>query len=214
MDTMPLSIHPLTPAEFQAAAPVLVDVYLRAMRYPARLRESRITAWQRDCTLPGFRSVCALHTPPTHSSHAPGASPGIPRITPTNLAGIAYGFLGSPETWWHQQVGRGLRYRGQPASLLDNYFEVAEVHVTPALQGQGLGRLLLSHLLSHAPGRTALLSTPEVPGEANRAFRLYRSFGFRDVLRSFYFPGDSRPFAVLGAPLPPVPPEDQVSPTG
>ena len=36
----------------------------------------------------------------------------------------------------------------------------------------------------------------------SRAWRLYRRFGFVDVLRHFLFPGDDRPFAVLGRQLP------------
>ena len=47
-----------------------------------------------------------------------------------------------------------------------------------------------------------LLSTPEVAGEDNRAWRLYRRLGFEDVLRDFTFAGDRRPFAVLGRVLP------------
>ena len=37
---------------------------------------------------------------------------------------------------------------------------------------------------------------------AVRAGRLYRRFGFVDVIRDFHFPGDSRAFAILGRPLP------------
>ena len=36
----------------------------------------------------------------------------------------------------------------------------------------------------------------------SRAWRLYRRFGFVDVLRHVSFPGDLRPFAVLGRTLP------------
>jgi ribosomal protein S18 acetylase RimI-like enzyme len=44
-----------------------------------------------------------------------------------------------------------------------------------------------------------LLSTPDAD---TRAFRLYRRFGFTDLARNYLFPGDARPFAVLGARLP------------
>ena len=47
-----------------------------------------------------------------------------------------------------------------------------------------------------------MLSTPEVENENNGAWRLYRSLGFGDVLRSHRFDGDTRPFAVLSRPLP------------
>jgi hypothetical protein len=44
-----------------------------------------------------------------------------------------------------------------------------------------------------------VLSTPD---NDTRAFRLYRRMGFVDLARNYLFPGDSRPFAVLGARLP------------
>ena len=44
-----------------------------------------------------------------------------------------------------------------------------------------------------------LLSTPD---SDTRAFRLYRDTGFVDLARNYLFPGDARPFAVLGARLP------------
>jgi hypothetical protein len=44
-----------------------------------------------------------------------------------------------------------------------------------------------------------LLSTPDAD---TRAFQLYRDLGFVDLRRSYLFPGDARPFAVLGARLP------------
>ena len=47
-----------------------------------------------------------------------------------------------------------------------------------------------------------LLSTPEADEEQSRAWRLYRRFGFVDVLRDFIFPGDERAFAILGRELP------------
>ena len=60
-------------------------------------------------------------------------------------------------------------------------------------------RALIKELGQH---HTVLLSTPEVPREESRAWRLYRRVGFTDVLRHFHFPGDERPFAVLGRDLP------------
>jgi len=55
-----------------------------------------------------------------------------------------------------------------------------------------------------ADGETVLLSTPEADEQASRAWRLYRRFGFTDVLRDFIFPGDERAFAILGRELPVV----------
>ena len=45
----------------------------------------------------------------------------------------------------------------------------------------------------------ALLSTPDAD---TKAFRLYHADGFVDLARGYHFPGDSRPFAILGVSLP------------
>ncbi|MGZ6800449.1 MAG: GNAT family N-acetyltransferase, partial [Mycobacteriaceae bacterium] len=108
--------------------------------------------------------------------------------------------------WWHEEVRSGLLARARPASaaesLLDEYFELTELHVLPSAQGLGLGEQLLRRLLTNRPEPTVLLSTPEAPHEQNRAWKLYRRLGFDDVLRHFNFTGDARPFAVLGRALP------------
>ncbi len=125
------------------------------------------------------------------------------------LLGIAYGYRGAPDQWWNQQLRIGLRQAGCPvehaARLLADYFELTELHVHPDAQGRGIGRALLSALLADRPESRVLLSTPEVPDEGNRAWSLYRRFGFGDVLRDFTFAGDPRPFAFLGRDLP-IPP--------
>ena len=87
---------------------------------------------------------------------------------------------------------------------LGNAFELSELHVSPAAQGPGIGERVLRSLADGLPHRTMLLSTPE--GD-NRAWRLYRRLGFVDLARNHLFPGDHRPFGVLGArlPFPPAP---------
>jgi ribosomal protein S18 acetylase RimI-like enzyme len=64
-----------------------------------------------------------------------------------------------------------------------------------------------------ASGKTTLLSTPEADERGSRAWRLYRRFGFVDVLRDFHFPGDERAFAVLGKELPLAPPKEEAAPS-
>jgi len=49
------------------------------------------------------------------------------------------------------------------------------------------------------PYPAALLSTPD---SDTKAFRLYHADGFVDLARGYHFPGDVRPFAILGATLP------------
>ncbi len=82
----------------------------------------------------------------------------------------------------------------------------------PPAQGHGLGARQLRALLTMAEGATTLLSTPEADEGTSRAWRLYRRFGFVDVLRDFRFPGDERPFGVLGRDLPLPAPEPAPQP--
>jgi ribosomal protein S18 acetylase RimI-like enzyme len=83
---------------------------------------------------------------------------------------------------------------------MDDSFEVAELHVAPAHQGQGTGANILLTLASGRPERTALLSTRDADSPARR---LYRGTGFVDLLTDFqFFPGGEPPYAVMGAELP------------
>ena len=183
---MSLTIRRLSPQEFALNAGSLVDIYISAMDYDPAIREGRIFSWRREIVQPGFTALIAEDA--------------------SGVIGVAYGFIGTPDSWWDRQLRLALRHKGELSTeeleILRSYFEVAEVHVLPRMQWQGLGRQLLTELLWNAPGKWALLSTPEVPGESNRAFGLYRSMGFTDLVRHYRYPGDSRPFAILKLPLP------------
>lgn len=85
---------------------------------------------------------------------------------------------------------------------MSGYFELTELHIHPRAQGHGLGEALARRLLAGCRESHVLLSTPESAGEGNRAWRLYRRLDFHDVMRSYFFPGDPRPFAILGRSLP------------
>ncbi|AKK11470.1 acetyltransferase (GNAT) family protein [Corynebacterium uterequi] len=172
----------LTPTDFCIVAPQLIGVHLAAMAYPASLAGRKLASWKADSRQPGFRAIAAL--------------------TPDRIIGIAYGFLGSQDTWWDQQLRRAIADAGTDPAVAEHYFEVAEIHVAPGYQGHGVGRTLLIELLRGVAAPRALLSTPEVPGEANAAFALYRRAGFTDVARDFHYPGDERGFAILACRLP------------
>lgn len=195
---MTVSLRRLSPQEFALHCPTLVGIYVTAMGYDPAITNNRSAAWRREISNPGFSCVVA--------------------VTEDEIVGLAYGFIGNPDTWWDRQLRRGLRSQAERAertehteraehtahtmALLRSYFEVAEIHVLPLYQGLGIGRKLLHELLWQAPAKFALLSTPEIDNESNRAFGLYRSLGFFDVLRHHVYPGDDRPFAVLGVELP------------
>ena len=183
------TLRRLSPQEFAIALPHLVDIYIAAMDYNPSVRDGSISRWRADLMRPGFSCVVATDE--------------------YGIAGFAYGFLGAPDTWWDKQLRRALAASGGPTpeqeEILHNYFELAEIHVLPAKQGHGLGRALLEALAWNLPARYILLSTPEVPNEANSAFGLYRKMGFGDFLRDLHYPADSRPFAILQSTVPLAP---------
>jgi GNAT superfamily N-acetyltransferase len=74
-------------------------------------------------------------------------------------------------------------------------FELAELHVRPDRQGNGLGRALLGDVVANATGRTVVLSTHDRESPARC---LYTSFGFVDLLRGFVFPGSTEVYAIMG----------------
>jgi len=153
-------------------------VYAEAMGYP-EVGSDRTAYVLTHTRRPGFRCRVVL------DGH-------------DDVVGFTYGYPSAPGQWWHDQVRRGLP---DPAARrwLGDGFELCELHVRPAEQGRGRGRALLTTLVQDLPQSTVLLSTPE--GES-RAWRLYRSLGFSDLLRGYRFPGDPRDFAVLGRDLP------------
>jgi ribosomal protein S18 acetylase RimI-like enzyme len=113
------------------------------------------------------------------------------------LIGFGYGYTSERGQWWHDLVRKAVG----PSSdyWLEDAFELSELHVSPASQGHRAGERLLRSLADQLPHRTMVLSTPEAD---NRAWRLYRRLGFVDLAREHLFPGDHRPFGVLGAHLP------------
>lgn len=175
-------------------------VYVSAMDYPRGTEHHRAPMWTEHTTRPGWQAVAAL------LPDSPDQGAGQVDVRTAPIVAIAYGYRGAPHQWWHQQVHNGMRRSGWPEhaarELLSNYFELTELHVHPAAQGRGIGGTLLERLLRNRKEQAVLLSTPEVDGEDNRAWRLYRRQGFGDVVRNFVFAGDNRPFAILGRRLP------------
>jgi ribosomal protein S18 acetylase RimI-like enzyme len=116
---------------------------------------------------------------------------------PARLVGFGYGYGGAPGQWWYDIVAEALG-RGSAARWLRDGFELAELHVLPDRQGRGLGRALLTDVLSRAEGTRAVLSTPDVESPARA---LYRSYGFSDLRCGFRFPGSPEVYAIMGVDL-------------
>ncbi|HME50236.1 GNAT family N-acetyltransferase [Mycobacterium sp.] len=191
----------LSPRDMSHRLPDALAIYVDAMRYPRDTQDQRASMWMEHSRRNGWRAVAAVET-----SDAAGAQPPVDLLTGAPMLGVAYGYCGAPDQWWQQQVVQGLRRAGLPptqiGSLMANYFELTELHIHPRAQGRGLGEGLARRLLAGRGERNVLLSTPEIRGEDNRAWRLYRRLGFTDIIRGHHFAGDPRAFAILGRPLP------------
>ncbi|MGZ8180235.1 GNAT family N-acetyltransferase [Williamsia sp. SKLECPSW1] len=188
---MPVRLVDLTVADMDTWLPPALDIYVAAMGYPRGTQTHRAPLWSDHTRRSGWQAVGAVETGPDGSQQ---------------LVAIGYGYRGAPDQWWNQQLCAGLRHAGftapQITEITRDYFELTELHVHPGHQGSGLGERVLVRLLRDRLESSVLLSTPEVPRDDNRAWRLYRRLGFDDLLRHFSFTGDPRPFAVLGRRLP------------
>jgi GNAT superfamily N-acetyltransferase len=177
-------LRELSRASFRADLEELLAVYAAAMRpEPAQL-PGRLGIMERHGGMPGFRGISAT------------AGSG------QEIIAFAYGFRGVPGQWWHDVVSAGITAasgHAVAAKWLADPMEIAEVHVRPEYQRQGIGRRLMLALTAGRPESTAVLSTHDAESTARR---LYRSLGFTDLLTDFMFPGGGPPYAVMGAPLP------------
>lgn len=180
-------------------------IYVDAMRYPRGTEGQRASMWLEHTRRPGWKAVAAVEV----AGEVPMSD--VRDVSQAELAaapmlGVAYGYCGAPDQWWQQQVVAGLHRIGADririAELMTSYFELTELHIHPRAQGRGLGEALARRLLADRCESHVLLSTPEINGEANRAWRLYRRLGFTDVIRGYHFAGDPRAFAILGRALP------------
>ena len=174
----PVQIERWGPRDLLRHLDAAMTIYADAMDYPAETGRAHAGFTATHTSRPGFRATAAM--------------------AGTRLTGFGYGYTSAPGQWWHDQVRAALSEVDTVRWLAD-CFELCELHVSPDWQGRGIGRELLTLLVDGVVERNVLLSTPE--GDT-RAWRLYRSLGFVDILRHHYFPGDGRPFAVLGATLP------------
>lgn len=165
--------------EFAHRVNEAMRIYAVAMGYPRHAADQRAVTARRHTDNHGFASRAAL-------------------LDDGTLVGFGYGYTTTPGQWWHDLVKRALGKELAPLWLTDA-FELSELHVLPEYQGLGAGRDLLLGLAGGIPHTSMLLSTPDAD---TRAFRLYRSLGFQELRRHYLFPGDARPFAVLGARLP------------
>jgi ribosomal protein S18 acetylase RimI-like enzyme len=191
----------LSPGDMQRRLGDALGIYVDAMRYPRGTEDQRASMWLEHTRRRGWTAVAAVEAPERSDDER-----DRPALNAAPMLGVAYGYCGAPDQWWQQQVVQGLERGGAAkshiAELMTSYFELTELHIHPQAQGRGLGEALTRRLLAGRVEPHVLLSTPEINGEANRAWRLYRRLGFTDVIRGYHFAGDPRPFAILGRELP------------
>ena len=168
-----------TGPQFAARVHEAMSIYVQAMEYGESAGVHRAVTARKHADNEGFACRAAL-------------------TDDDRLVGFGYGYTTRPGQWWHDLVRRALD-RETATAWLGDAFELSELHVLPAYQRQGIGQRLLTSLAAGIPHGTILLSTPDAD---TRAFRMYRRRGFVDLTRNYLFPGDHRPFAVLGARLP------------
>ncbi len=196
-----MTLIDLSPSDMAHRLSDALAVYVDAMRYPRGTEGQRASMWLEHTRRRGWKAVAAIDVADADADFTTATA-----LTAAPLLGIAYGYRGAPDQWWQRQVVAGLRLTGadqaEISTLMGNYFELTELHIHPRAQGCGLGEALARRLLDDRGEHHVLLSTPEINGEANRAWRLYRRLGFNDIIRRYRFAGDPRAFAILGRSLP------------
>ena len=141
--------------------------------WPATTRERFDEILPRHASRRGFRFVAAL--------------------TDGALVALAYGYLGGPGQWWHDNVAAAMTGEQRERWLQPGHFEVVELMVDPAHRRRGLGRALHNELLDGHVG-PAVLSTQVDNGAA---LALYATLGWQVIVPEIDLGGD-RVYCVLG----------------
>jgi ribosomal protein S18 acetylase RimI-like enzyme len=120
---------------------------------------------------------------------------------PAQLIGFAYARLCRPGQWWYEAVAPELHEAGL-GFWLDGSYQLVELAVHLGYQRRGTGGALHDELVAALAGERLLLSTSaaETP-----AAHLYARRGWQTLIRSFNFPGVSRPYRILGREPAPSP---------
>jgi GNAT superfamily N-acetyltransferase len=218
-----LTLRELDRNQFLANLDACAGVYAAAMNPPEEQLPGRHVIMERHSGYAAFRAIAAILLPDGGeaawgTARGTEATGGTARVTEAaegtarggeamqgtgpRLIAFAYGFHGSGGQWWHDLVRRATA-NALGARAAEDWFgdslEIAEVHVLPGYQGQGIGLAMMLRLTTGRPERAAVLSTMDAN---TRARRLYHGLGFTDLLTGFEFPGTDLPYAIMGAPLP------------
>jgi GNAT superfamily N-acetyltransferase len=113
------------------------------------------------------------------------------------LQALALAVLARPGDWWRDRAAAALGEADAARWLGPLCLEVVHLAVTPAAQGNGLGRLVHDVLVSGTHAPTGILSCHP---EAVPAQRLYLTRGWTPLTTDFRT-GDRRPYWLLARPL-------------
>jgi ribosomal protein S18 acetylase RimI-like enzyme len=179
--------------QFRAVAGPAASVYGAAMRRSPEVVIQRRDIIAEHAGYPGFACTAAFDGGADDSDDVCD----VHDVLDGELVGFGYGYLGAGGQWWYDTVAHALGRDGAKRWLRDG-FELAELHVQPGHQGTGIGRQLLTDVLGQTRARQAVLSTPDSETPARQ---LYRSWGFKDLLCGFNFPGSAEVYAIMGVDL-------------
>ena len=111
--------------------------------------------------------------------------------------GMAYGGTCSPDQWFYAVVTDGMSDIMRTL-WFENAFEIIELAVLPAYQGNGIGGQLHDALLADLSHKTAVLSTINIK---TAALHLYQNRGWQPIRENFSFPNVDRTYQILGLHL-------------
>jgi ribosomal protein S18 acetylase RimI-like enzyme len=92
-----------------------------------------------------------------------------------SVAGVAWAYIGDRGQYWSDAVAASLP-EDVGAAWVGGHLEVVELIVLPSFRRQGIGRALLTTLMSRSSAEVAMLSVRDT---ALAALRLYRSSGWQ-----------------------------------
>ena len=153
------------------------------------------------------RPTCSPPAAATSARTCTGATSGRwPRSTTTDtLLGFGYGYPSEPGQWWHDQVRGAIRRDAAGGLARPTASRWSSCTCCRPRRGTASGAAQLRDAARHGDARRPRCCPRRRRDEAtSRAWRLYRRFGFVDVVRHFLFPGDApavrgaRPHAAAG----------------
>lgn len=181
---MSIKIQLAYPDDLETHKTDLLEVYREAFQAPPYSKSSgEIDDFLRYLPIhaaqPGFRLVIAVE------------------VQTGKTVGFSYGRTVTTRIPWYELVMKPLRAEGLD-DWLKNAYQVAEMAVIPAAQGQGVGSRLHDALLEGLSHRRAVLTTMSTN---SAAYQLYRHKGWTVLLDELVVPGYPRAYCVMGLEL-------------